>query len=269
MKVAFNDRLEALYAIDYCVNRSQNIIGQAMNSGENAFFDELYRTYLEKVSDVVRDDVVQLGDFHRKATYVFGRDNPLPDLTDINDFFERHRALREKIISDISNGPILPNLHLDALRSYFDIKMEHEINIVPSLFLNSAFGIFDGEVNIILGVNYNPTNDQYEISDRLISDIFYEFSRPYVQMTLYEKDIRVNNDTEYLVELITRVLETVFSTRIYGEQYIDTVLQSQEKMRLGPLRIYLSVYLENRTKILNLNDYISLLLEAGLAVQHQ
>lgn len=268
MKIAFNNKLEALYAIDYCINRGQNIIGKSAPADGESFLDELYRTYLEKVSSTVRDDVVQLGDFHRKASYVFSAADMLPDLTVFDDFFTRNRSMQDRAIADIASGPVISSLHLDALRSFFGIGDEHEINIVPSMFINSAFGVFTGETNLIIGVNYNPASARYEIADRLISDIYYEFSRPHIQMYLYEKDIRVNNDTEYLVELVTRVLNIVFCTRIYGQEYVETALRAQSGV-LGQLRIYLSVYLENQSKIYTLQDYVQLLLDAGLAQQNQ
>jgi hypothetical protein len=267
MKIAFNNQLEALYAIDYCVNRGQNVIKQSDAPEEKQFFDELYRVYLEKISSVVRDDAVQLGDYHRKAEYVYGHDNPLPDLSGFDDFFASMRSLQDKIVADISSDSTIASLHLDALRSYFGIAEEREINIVPSLFVNSVFGVFNGEVYLVVGAKVNPATGRYVISNELVNEFYYEFSRPFVQMALYEKNISANNNTEYLAELVTRVLEIVFSTRIYGQQYIEEALQSHDIMRLGQLRIYLSLYLENQANIYNLDDYIRYLLDAGLAVQ--
>lgn len=266
MKIAFNNKLEAIYAIDYCINRSQNIIGKSVPSEDESFLNELYRTYLEKISDTVRDDVIQLGDFHRKASYVFSASEMLPDLSVFDDFFARNRSLQDRVIADIASGPVMSELHLDALRSFFAINDEHEINIVPSLFINSAFGVFTGETNIIVGVSYNPSSARYEIADRLISDIYYEFARPQVQMYLYEKDVRIEKDTELLAELITRVLNIVFCTRIYGQEHVESSLRAQSN-GLGQLRIYLSVYLENQSKIYTLADYVQLLLDAGLATK--
>lgn len=268
MKIAFNNKLEALYAIDYCINRGQNIIGKSVPADSESFLDELYRTYLEKIPSTVRDDVIQLGDFHRKASYVFSAADMLPDLSAFNDFFTRNRSMQDRAVADIASGAVISELHLDALRSFFAIGDEHEINIIPSMFINSAFGVFTGETNLIVGVSYDPSSARYEIADRLISDIYYEFSRPQVQMYLYEKDIRIENDTEYLVELVTRVLNIVFCTRIYGQEYIESSLRSQSGV-LGQLRIYLSVYLENQSKIFTLADYVQLLLDAGLAVKNQ
>lgn len=269
MKIAFNNQLEALYAIDYCVNRGQNIIKQPDAAEEKQYFDELYRIFLEKVSDVVRDDAIRIGDYHRKAEYVFGKDNPLPDLSAFDEFFLSKRSLQDRIISDISNGPVIQSLHLDALRSYFNINAEHEINIIPSLFVSSVFSVFNGENNLIVGVGYNPATSHYEIANRLTNEIYYEFARPHIQMALYEKNLGLNGNTEFLVELVARVLEIVFSTRIYGKDYIETAIQSQDKMRLGQLRIFLSIYLENQSKIYNLQNYIQLLQDAGLATQNQ
>jgi len=269
MRINFNNQLEALYAIDYCVNRRQNIIKQSGSAEEKQFFDEIYRIYLEKVSDVVRDDVQRIGDYRRKAEYVFNKDNPLPDLSAFDDFFQKYRSTQDRIVADITNGPVMKSLHLDALRSFFNISADREINFIPSLFVNSVFSVFNGENNLIIGVNYNPSAARYEILERRISEIYYEFTRPYVQMALYEKNIGTNGNTEFLVEHITRVLEIIFSTRIYGQQYIEQSLQSQDKMRLGQLRIFLSLYLEKQSKIYNLQNYIQFLTDAGLATQNQ
>lgn len=267
MKIQFNNNLEALYAIDYCVNRGQNIIQQTENLPNQEFFDELYRLFLEKISDVARDDAVSIGDYHRKAEFALNPQNILPDLTAFQTYFSQNKELQNKIIADVENSEAITSLHLDGLRSFFNIDENNDINIILTMFINGGFGIFNGESNIILGTKYNPETNHYEIAKNDINNIYHDFAAPYVHMYLYEEGINENGDIEQLSEVITRVLEIIFTSRIYGDSYIESALQAQDKMRLGQIRIFLSIYLENKAKIFTLKDYVGLLLENGLAAK--
>lgn len=267
MKIQFNNNLEALYAVDYCVNRGQNIIQQSENLPNQEFFDELYRIFLEKISDVARDDAISIGDYHRKAEYALNPQNILPELTDFQTYFTQNKALQDKIIADVENSEAITSLHLEGLRGFFGIDNDNEINVILTMFINGGFGVFNGESNIVLGTKYNAETGHYEIARSEVNNIYHDFAAPYVHMYLYEEGINVNGDVEQLSEIITRVLEIIFTSRLYGEEYIESALQAQDKMRLGQIRIFLSTYLENKAKIRTLSDYVGLLLEEGLAVK--
>lgn len=267
MKIRFNNNLESLYAVDYCVNRDQNIIHQTDVSANQAFFDELYRVYLEKISDVARDDAVSIGDYHRKAEYALNPQNTLPDLSAFQVMFAQNKALQESIIADVEQSDAITSLHLEGLRSFFGIATDNEINIILTMFINGGFGIFNGESNIVLGVKNDATMGHYKIANYEVNNIYHDFAAPYVHMYLYEDGINVNGDVEQLSEIVTRVLEIIFTSRIYGAQYIESALQAQDKMHLGQIRIFLSVYLENQAKIFTLKDYVDLLLANGLVAK--
>ena len=267
MKILFNNNLESLYAIDYCINRGQNIIRQAENLPNQDFFDELYRVYLEKISDVARDDAVSIGDYHRKAEYALNPQNTLPELGAFQSYFIQKKDLQNAIIADAENSEAITQLHLEGLRSFFGIANDNSINIVLSMFINGGFGIFNGESNIILGVKYDSTTSRYKIANYDVNNVYHDFSAPYVHMYLYEEGININGDVEQLSEIITRVLEIIFTSRLYGDQYIESALQAQDKMRLGQIRIFLSEYLENKAKIYALKDYVDILLADGLVAK--
>ena len=270
MKIAFNNHLESLYAIDYCINRGQNIIRQTDASEEAQFFDDLYRVYLEKVTDSTRYDVAQLGDYHRKAEYALNPQNALPDLTALEAFFSEHQQLQDRIISDIQNSPEVTQLHLDGLRDFLGIDSAIDITLIPSMFINGGFGVFNGSSNIIVGVKYNSSLGRYAIAENITTEIYHELALPYVRMMLYEDGIHVPagnpgaSNGEYLVEMITRVLTIIFSSRLYGDEYVEKALAEQDKTSLAQARIFISVYLENKSRIFNLRDYIELLLQSGL-----
>ena len=78
MKIGFNNNLEALYGIDYCINRDRNVIKQD-ETEENSYFNDLYRIYIEKVPDEVRDSVASIGDYRRKAEFALNGFGELPD----------------------------------------------------------------------------------------------------------------------------------------------------------------------------------------------
>lgn len=267
MKFQFNNNLESLYAVDYCVNRGRSIIHQNEAPERQAFLDQLYRIFLEKISDVARDDAISLGDYHRKAEYILNPQNTPPDLAAFNDYFTQNKALQDKIIADVKDSNEISSLHLEGLRSFFGIATDNEINIIFTMFINGGFGVFNGESNIILGVNYDANLGCYKLARFDASNIYHDFAAPYVHMLLYEEGININGDIEQLSEIITRVLEIIFTSRLLGEQYIESALQAQDRMRLGQIRIFLSVYLENKAKIFTLRDYIDLLLASGLAAK--
>ncbi len=266
MKIQFNNNLEALYAVDYCVNRGQNIIQQSGVANNQAFLDELYRIFLEKVSDTARDDAVSLGDYHRKAEYALNPENPLPDLTPIMEYFEQQKPLQDKIIADIEANNTLSDLHLDGLRDFLGIDQAIEINVIPSQFINHGFGVFNGSSNFVIGAKADESGT-YSLVDLAPEEVYHDYAYPYVHMYLYENGLGMTsgaNNAEYLDELITRVLTIIFSSRIKGDGYIESALSSQDRMHLGQARIYLSEYLENQSKIFNLKDFIDILIKDGL-----
>ena len=266
MKIQFNNNLESLYAIDYCVNRSQNIIRQTDAAANQSFLDELYRVFLEKISDVARDDAISIGDYHRKAEYALNPQNMLPELGAFQSYFAQNKALQDSIIADVENSDAITALHLDGLKNFFSID-DSNINIILTMFINGGFGVFNGESNIVLGAKHDPATGHYKIANYDLANIYHDFAAPYVHMYLYEEGININGDMEQLSEIITRVLEIIFASRFYGEQYIESALQAQDKMHLGQIRIFLSVYLENKAKIYSLKDYVALILADGLAVK--
>jgi hypothetical protein len=271
MKVQFNNDLEALYGIDYCINRRQNIIKQPEIPEEKHFFDELVRIYLEKVPETTREDVAAVGDYHRKAEYVLNPQNALPDLSAFNDFFSSVQDLQERIILDVSRSPELKQLQLDELRDYLGIDNSADINLILSMFVSGGFGVFNGSSNLILGVRYDEGEQRYRLADRLANPVNPELAYPYVHMKLYEDGIHANDRPsasldQYTEELITRVLEIYFTSRLYGNDFIERALTSQNA-NLAQTRIFLSVYLENQNNIKKLDDYINLLLGDGLLVR--
>lgn len=267
MKVLFNNNLESLYAVDYCTNRGQNIIRQAENLPNQEFFDELYRIFLEKVSDDARNDALAIGDYHRKAEYALNPQNTLPELSVLQGYFARRKVLQDQIVASVESSEAITQLHLEGLRSFFGIANDNDINIVLSMFINGGFGVFNGESNIVLGVKFDAASNQYAIAKYDVSNVYHDFAAPYVHMYLYEEGININGDVEQLSEIITRVLEIVFTSRLYGDEYIESALRAQDKMRLGQIRIFLSEYLENKAKIYTLKDYVDILLSDGLVAK--
>jgi hypothetical protein len=267
MKIQFNNNLEALYAVDYCINRGQNIIRQDENPANQSYFDELYRIYLEKISDKARSDAVAIGDYHRKAEFALNPQNTLPELSAFQTFFTQHKILQNTIVADIENSEAITQLHLEGLRGFFGIPNINDINIILSMFINGGFGIFNGESNIVLGVKFDSATNHYKIANYDINNVYHDFAAPYVHMYLYEEGINVDGDVEQLSEVITRVLAIIFTSRLYGDQYIDSALQAQDKMHLSQIRIFLSIYLEHKANIYTLKDYINLILENNLATK--
>ena len=269
MKILFNRQLEALYGIDYCLNRGQNIIKQSENPEEKSFFDELYQIFLEKVPETTREDVAQIGDYHNIAEYVLNPQKALPDLTAFDDFFERADRLHDRIVADIAGSSDIDNLHLDGLKDFFGIDESIEINIILSMFVKSGFGVFNGSSNFILGVEYDAQVGRYEIANDVTNEIYHDFAEPYVHMYLYEEGIHTASspDASYIEEIITRVLATIFQSRLYGEEFIERTLAAQDKTSLSQMRIFLSEYLENQASIKTLKDYVDVLLKDGLVVK--
>ncbi len=271
MKIAYNNNLEALYGIDYCINRDRNIIRQDIISDEKGYFDELYRIYLEKIPNNVRSDVESIGDYRRKAEYALNGLQQLPDLSALSGLFMRAKGFQDRTISDIENDANFRKLNLEQKKDFFGIDEADEIDVILSMFLNGGFGVFNGSSNIILGAKFNPGTGKYTIADGVSGQIYHDFSYPYVQMLVKEQGIRANNDRideGYLEEVITRVLEIVFAApQENEEEFFESALARQDKVSLNLVRIFLSEYLENRHNIANLRDYVDLLLDKGLVVK--
>lgn len=268
MKYVFNNNLESLYAIEYGANRSKNIIKQPENSAEQDFFDELYRTYLAKIPDRIRDDVLLIGDYHQVADYALDPQKPLPDLSAFHDFFLKYAPIQEQIISNVQNSELVRQLNLDAFKDFIGIDPASDINIILTMFINGGFGVFNGNSNVILGVQYDPAIAQYGIASDTNKTIYREIAYPYVQMLTSRENLSLPNaPSDYLDELLARAIEIIFLAHIYGEDYVNSALAEQDHMNLAQARIFLSVYLENKNKVTNLQDFVNLLLENELLLK--
>lgn len=272
MKIGFNNNLEALYGIDYCINRDRNVIKQD-ESENNSYFDDLYHIYLERVPDEVRNDVSAIGDYRHKAEYALNGFGELPDLSPFTDYLDGNKDVQNRIISDIKDSEGLKLLNLDQKKDFLGINPADEIDVLLSLFINGGFGVFNGSSNIILGVKYDPNSQKYNVSENLAEQIYHDFTYPYVQMLLEEQGIRINsgglsqNSEGYLEEIITRVLEIVFASQNGDASYLEEKLKTQDGVGLGQVRIFLSEYLENKQNITNLRDYVDMLVDKGLVVK--
>lgn len=269
MNYAFNNNLESLYAIDYGANRSKNIIKQTENAAEQDFFDDLYRTYLSRVNDQLRDDVLLMGDYHQLANYVLDGQKPLPDLSVFQDLFLKYSPLQGQIIDSVKNSDTINRLNLDLFKEFIGIDSASDINILLTMFINGGFGVFNGNSNIIVGVKYDPASAQYGISTDIYKDIYRDLAYPYVQMLTSRENLILPTNSapvsvDYLNELLARAVEIIFLSKIYGEDYIESALTEQDKMNLAKTRIFLSLYLENKDKVTNLQDFTDLLLSNEL-----
>ena len=117
MKIGFNNNLEALYGIDYCINRDRNVIKQD-ETEENSYFNDLYRIYIEKVPDEVRDSVASIGDYRRKAEFALNGFGELPDLTPFVEYLDGNREVQNQIVEDIKENDSFKLLNLDQKKDF-------------------------------------------------------------------------------------------------------------------------------------------------------
>lgn len=269
MNIFFNNKLETLYGIDYCVYRNRSIIKQSTATDEaSVYYDEFYRIFLEKTSNDFRDDVLNIGDYRGKAEFVLEDKEIIPDISAFSEFFIHVKPLQERIVSDISSNPSLSKIDIDGLRSFFGIDDYEEINVVLSMFINSCFAVFNGSSNIVVGVKYDSATQRFVLAQELTDEIYHDLAYPYVRMTIQNEHITLNDeahrDDGYLEELLSRVVEIILASRMHDESYIEEALSRQDQAHLGQARIFLSEYLGNRDKITNFEDFIAVLQSDGL-----
>lgn len=268
MNFSFNNNIELIYGLDYCINREKNNIKQYNTKEKNKYLDEFYDIYLKNISQEVKDRVILIGEYHKKAEYILN-DNDLLFINNINAFdswFKKIKVLQNKIIEDIMNDKYLENFDLTSLKEFYNMDLG-KVEIILSMFISGGFGLLADNTYCILGVKYNLKLKKYKITGNLVSKIYHEVSHSYIRKALFYKKINIhNNDAidkcyqeNYIEELLVRTIEIIFASKIYGKEYYFWALKNQDNQGFISVKKYIALYYKNEDKINNFNDFIELI----------
>lgn len=276
MNFLFDNKIELLYGLDYCINREKSFMKQFNTKESNSYLEAFYNIYKANVSNEIKNKIMAIGDYHFKAEYVLNNyDMSSFNVPYFKEYFDKNKELQEKIIADIKNDQYLEKIDLKLLKNFYCMNLSDNINIILSMFISGGFGIFNGNSNIILGIKYSTKLKKYKITGNIVSKIYHEFSHPYIHKIIADKKIQIKNkdnniddcytnDSGYLEELLVRVMEIIFSSLIYGDEYIKWALNEEDKMNFRQVRKFVNLYFKNIKNINNINDYINLLLSNNL-----
>lgn len=272
MKFLFDNRIELLYGLDYCINREKGQLKQYNTKENNLYLDTFYDIYLSQVSNELKNKIIEIGDYHLKAEYVLNHnDITIFNSASLDDYFDKIKEFQEKVISDIKNDQYIEKIDLNKLKKFYDMNLSENINIILSMFISGGFGIYNGDSTIVLGIKYSNKLKKYKVTGNIVNKIYHEFSHPYIHKILETHKLSINNqdnnidscykdEQAYLEELLVRTMEIIFSSFIYGENYIEWALNEQDNMNFKQVRTFVNMYLKNINSINNFTDYIKVLI---------
>lgn len=270
MKVEIDKNIEILYGLSYCINREKNDLKDYNTKENNKYIDDFYNIYLNNIDDSVKNKILSIGDYHRLAKYYFNNgDMSFIDCSIFDSYFENSKLYYDMVIKDICSNKYLDKVDFDSLKKFYNLDLGN-VNIYVSLFISGGFGIYTDRSIIILGFKYNKEKDKYGVNGTLVCKLYHEFSHPYVSRIIENKGIElINSNNEvsdyykdnYIEELLVRTMETIFSSKIFGNEYISWAIENEEKNGFELVKDFVSVYLKNEKYIKNINDYIIVLLE--------
>lgn len=269
MNFSFDIYMELIYGLDYCINREKNNIKQYNTKENNKYLDEFYNIYLNNISQEVKDRIEQIGEYQKKAEYILNKkDLSFININAFEQWFEKIKVIQNRIIEDIKNDKYLENFDLTSLKEFYDMDLG-KVEIILSMFISGGFGLSTDNTYCILGVKYNSKLEKYRITGTLISKIYHEVSHPYIKKSLLDKKLNIQNNDKvdkcyrdsHTEELLARIIEIIFASKIYGKEYLSWALKNQEEQGFVSVKKYIDLYYKNENIIKNFNDLIELISE--------
>lgn len=269
MNFSFDNYMELIYGLDYCINREKNNIKQYNTKENNKYLDEFYNIYLNNISQEVKDRIEQIGEYHKKAEYILNKkDLSFININAFEQWFEKIKVIQNRIIEDIKNDKYLENFDLTSLKEFYDMDLG-KVEIILSMFISGGFGLSTDNTYCILGVKYNSKLEKYRITGTLISKIYHEVSHPYIKKSLLDKKLNIKNNDKVdkcyrdsrTEELLARIIEIIFASKICGKEYLSWALKNQDEQGFVSVKKYIDLYYKNENIIKNFNDLIELISE--------
>ncbi len=275
----FNKNIEVLYGLSYCINREKGKLKTYNTKEENELIDTFYKIYQDNINSEIKERIISIGDYEKLSRYAL--ENKTIDFLDISifdEYFSKLDTISDRIINDIKNKPGVNKINLARLKEFYGFNLTNDIKIHLSIFISGGFGLYINDIsNIILGIKYNKEKSRYGVCGTAVCKIYHEFSHPYINRIINTEHLKLKykdvitldcyaNDDK-TEETLVRVMELIFSSKIFGNEYLKWAIDEQNKIGFKNVEKIIEVYINNIEENNTINDFISVLIENSLLIK--
>lgn len=261
---SFDLKIDLLYGLNYCMNREKGELKPYNTTEKTKIIEDFYTLYSQQ-SDVDTKQIAAFGDFQQIAKKALSEHSV--HFPVLEQYLMSLSPLKQRVTEDFLRKPGLNEIQFSQIKSFFGFSLSDSVNIYLSFFVSGGFGFFlDNKSVIVLGVKYDKVKDQYGTNGTLVCKIIHEFAHPYVKKAINGRNIVfVNNDNvpyyyanNKAEEVLTRVVEIIFSGRIFGQEYINWAVEEQRRDGFWNVGGIVEKYIENRSIIQKFDDLLEL-----------
>lgn len=275
LELCFDDNIDLFYGLNYCINR-RNQTPKVYNTKEQTpIIQDFYELFQEESNSDIERAVFEMGEFQNIA--IAAMSAPAIDCPALRNYLKEKKAIKQCVIRDIQEKPGLDRIDFNSIKDFYGFNLSDKIIVYLSFFVSGGFGFLSGNKSIIvLGVKYDSEKDSYGVSGTLVCKLIHEFSHPYIKeivlnhkLSLAEnKDIPPKYYKEnYLEEILVRVMEIIFSSKIFGEEYEKWATDEQLRAGFTVVPRILKLYYDNFKTINNITDFIHVLIKEKIIVE--
>lgn len=279
MTFMFNKNIEILYGLSYCINRERGELKIYNTKEKNELIDSFYKIYINNITSEIKEKMISIGDYEKISRYAL--ENKTIDFLDISifdEYFSKLDTISEKIINDVKNKKGVNKINLTKLKDFYGFNLTDDIKIYLSMFIGGGFGLcVNNSSNIVLGIKYNKEKSQYGVCGTTVCKIYHEFSHPYIKKIISMEHLKLNkpdkktidcyDESDKTEETLVRVMELIFSSEIFGDDYLKWAIEEQNKAGFKNVEKIIKTYINNKKKIKSINNFIYFLLENNLLVK--
>ena len=279
MTFTFNKNIEILYGLSYCINREKSKLKLYNTKEESELIDFFYKIYINNITPEIKEKIISIGDYANLSRYAL--ENKTIDFLDISifdDYFLKLDTLSDKIINDIKNKNGVNKINLTKLKDFYGFNLTNDIKVYLSMFISGGFGLYVNNIsNIILGIKYNKEKSQYGVCGTAVCKIYHEFSHPYIEKIISKDHLKLKKPDkktseaydkgDKTEETLVRVIELIFSSRIFGDKYLKWAIDVQNKSGFQNVEKIIKTYIDPIENIENINDFINILIENNLLIK--
>ena len=279
MTFMFNKNIEILYGLSYCINREKGKLKIYNTKEKNELIDSFYKIYINNITSEIKEKMISIGDYEKISRYALENKNiDFLDISIFDEYFSKLDTISEKIINDIKNKKGVNKINLTKLKDFYGFNLTDDIKIYLSMFIGGGFGLFvNNSSNIVLGIKYNKEKSRYGVCGTTVCKIYHEFSHPYIKKIISMEHLKLNkpdkktidcyDESDKTEETLVRVMELIFSSEIFGDDYLKWAIEEQNKAGFKNVEKIIKTYINNKKKIKSINNLIYFLLENNLLVK--
>ncbi len=259
---SFDLNIDLLYGLKYCMNREKGELKPYNTTEKTKVIENFYALYQQQ-DNIDAKQIATFGDFQQIAKKALTKHNV--HLPTLEQYLISLSLLKQRVLDDFLQKPGLNEIRFSQIKSFFGFSLSDSVKIYLSFFVSGGFGfLLDNKSIIVLGVKYNKSKDQYGTNGTLVCKIIHEFAHPYVKKAIIGRNITTNDNVPYYYannkteEILTRVVEIIFSGQIFGQEYINWAIKEQRNDGFQTVEKIVERYIKNRNRIRKFDDLLKL-----------